>query len=77
MGTYVTSASKMYHGSGRGGKLLPRFQSGEMGTIAADRPSGLVACPSFGVDLRGALYDREQEEHLRRCGAILEDRCPP
>ena len=24
------------------------------------------------VDLRDALYDREQEWHLRRCGAILE-----
>lgn len=26
------------------------------------------------VDLRDALYDREQEVHLRRCGAILETR---
>jgi uncharacterized protein YjbI with pentapeptide repeats len=26
------------------------------------------------VDLRGALYDEEAEEHLRRCGAILEAR---
>jgi uncharacterized protein YjbI with pentapeptide repeats len=26
------------------------------------------------VDLRGALYDAEQEEHFRRCGAILETR---
>jgi uncharacterized protein YjbI with pentapeptide repeats len=26
------------------------------------------------VDLRNALYDREQEEHFRRCGAILESR---
>src|SRR5262249_55619634 len=24
------------------------------------------------VDLRGAVYDPDQEEHLRRCGAILE-----
>jgi uncharacterized protein YjbI with pentapeptide repeats len=27
------------------------------------------------VDLRGALLDPEQEEHARRCGAILEARC--
>jgi uncharacterized protein YjbI with pentapeptide repeats len=27
------------------------------------------------VDLRGALLDPEQEEHVRRCGAILEARC--
>src|SRR5262249_42273125 len=26
------------------------------------------------VDLRGAQFDPEQEDHLRRCGAILEDR---
>ena len=26
------------------------------------------------VDLRGALYDEKYEEHLRRCGAILEAR---
>jgi uncharacterized protein YjbI with pentapeptide repeats len=26
------------------------------------------------VDLRNAQYDREQEEHFRRCGAILETR---
>ena len=26
------------------------------------------------VDLRGALYDEKDEEHLRRCGAILEAR---
>ena len=26
------------------------------------------------VDLRGALYDRDQAEHFRRCGAILEAR---
>jgi uncharacterized protein YjbI with pentapeptide repeats len=26
------------------------------------------------VDLRGALYDADQEEHFRRCGAILEAR---
>jgi uncharacterized protein YjbI with pentapeptide repeats len=26
------------------------------------------------VDLRGALYDADQEPHLRRCGAILEAR---
>jgi uncharacterized protein YjbI with pentapeptide repeats len=25
------------------------------------------------VDLRGALYDRKQEAHFRRCGAILHD----
>jgi uncharacterized protein YjbI with pentapeptide repeats len=29
------------------------------------------ACDFYLVDLRGALYDRAQEEHLRRCGAIL------
>jgi uncharacterized protein YjbI with pentapeptide repeats len=29
------------------------------------------------VDLRGARYDPDQERHFRRCGAILEDRCPP
>jgi uncharacterized protein YjbI with pentapeptide repeats len=28
------------------------------------------------VDLRGAKYDADQAEHFRRCGAILEDRCP-
>jgi uncharacterized protein YjbI with pentapeptide repeats len=28
------------------------------------------------VDLRGAKYDPRQAEHFRRCGAILEDRCP-
>jgi hypothetical protein len=28
------------------------------------------------VDLRGAKYDHRQAEHFRRCGAILEDRCP-
>jgi uncharacterized protein YjbI with pentapeptide repeats/energy-coupling factor transporter ATP-binding protein EcfA2 len=28
------------------------------------------------VDLRGAKYDAKQAEHFRRCGAILEDRCP-
>jgi uncharacterized protein YjbI with pentapeptide repeats len=27
------------------------------------------------VDLRGALLDPEEEEHARRCGAILEARC--
>ena len=27
------------------------------------------------VDLRGARYDRAQEQHLRRCGAILTSRC--
>src|SRR5206468_297674 len=26
------------------------------------------------VDLRGALFDRDQAAHLRRCGAILRDR---
>src|SRR5262249_26160413 len=29
------------------------------------------------VDLRHALFDRKYETHLRRCGAILEDRGPP
>jgi uncharacterized protein YjbI with pentapeptide repeats len=28
------------------------------------------------VDLRGAKYDLDQAKHFRRCGAILEDRCP-
>ncbi len=28
------------------------------------------------VDLRGATYDARQEAHFRRCGAILEGRCP-
>jgi uncharacterized protein YjbI with pentapeptide repeats len=28
------------------------------------------------VDLRGAKYEPRQAEHFRRCGAILEDRCP-
>ena len=27
------------------------------------------------VDLRGMRYDADQEEHFRRTGAILEDRC--
>jgi uncharacterized protein YjbI with pentapeptide repeats len=27
------------------------------------------------VDVRGALYDEDQEKHLRRCRAILEERC--
>jgi uncharacterized protein YjbI with pentapeptide repeats len=29
------------------------------------------------VDLRGAQFDPKQEDHLRRCGAILEDLCEP
>lgn len=29
------------------------------------------------VDLRHARFDPDQERHLRRCGAILEDRCRP
>jgi hypothetical protein len=27
------------------------------------------------VDVRHALLDPDQEAHLRRCGAIMEDRC--
>ncbi|HUE15155.1 MAG TPA: pentapeptide repeat-containing protein [Planctomycetaceae bacterium] len=29
------------------------------------------------VDLRGARYDIDQKRHFRRCGAILENHCPP
>lgn len=31
----------------------------------------LIHCDFYLVDLRHALYDQEQGEHFRRCGAIL------
>ena len=43
----------------------------------ADLQQAIVAGVDFYlVDLRGAHYDSQQEEQFRRCGAILEDRCP-
>ncbi len=39
------------------------------------RGANLDGVDFYLVDLRGALLDPEQEEHVRRCGAILEARC--
>jgi uncharacterized protein YjbI with pentapeptide repeats len=39
------------------------------------RGANLEGVDFYLVDLRGALLDPEQEEHVRRCGAILEARC--
>src|SRR5206468_12339768 len=38
------------------------------------RGADITEVDFYLVDLRDALYDREQERHLRRCGAILESR---
>jgi uncharacterized protein YjbI with pentapeptide repeats len=41
------------------------------------RGANLDGVDFYLVDLRHALFDRKYEKHLRRCGAILEDRGPP
>jgi uncharacterized protein YjbI with pentapeptide repeats len=40
------------------------------------RGANIADVDFYLVDLRGARYDTRQEDHFRRCGAILEDRCP-
>ena len=41
----------------------------------ADLRGALIGDVDFYlVDLRGALYNRDQADHFRRCGAILENR---
>jgi hypothetical protein len=37
------------------------------------RTDGAVAIIGSAVDLREAKYDREQEQHFRKCRAILFD----
>ncbi len=37
------------------------------------RGANIEGVDFYLVDLRGARYDRDQEDHFRRCGAILED----
>ncbi len=37
------------------------------------RGAKIAEADFYLVDLRGALYDAEQAQHLRRCDAILED----
>lgn len=40
------------------------------------RGARLTGVDFYLVDLRGALFDADVADHLRRCGAILVDRCP-
>lgn len=49
--------------------------SGKANLRGADlRGANIAGVDFYLVDLRDALYDARQEQHLRGCGAILETR---